>query len=202
MLPETFMKARSSITRAVCLLIAAGLLGSCTAQQKEQISPSNKPSQVEELTRLPPTFPGEELSPSSQPPVPITAAEIEQTVYVPAYSHVYYRSGQEYLLAITLSIRNTSLTDSILVKSVRYYDTKGRLVKQYSKDRLQIPPMATAEFFVQDEDTSGGSGANFIVEWKTKKGVDEPIVEAIMIGTSSGQGISLVSPGRTISKTR
>ena len=194
------MQARSSITRAVCSLIAAGLLGSCTAQQKEQTPPSAKPPQVEELTRLPPTFPGEELPPSSQPPV--TTAGIEQTIYVPAYSHVYYRSGQEYLLAITLSIRNTSLTDSILVKSVRYYDTKGRLVKKYSKNSLQIPPMVTAEFFVQDEDTSGGSGANFIVEWKTKKGVDEPIVEAIMIGTSSGQGISLISTGRVINKSR
>ncbi len=198
MLPETFMTTRDSIIRVLFSSIAAGLLGSCTAQQKEQTPASDKPPQVEELTRLPPTFPGEELSPSPQPAG--TAAEIGQTIYVPAYSHVYYRSGQEYLLAITLSIRNTSLTDSILVKSVRYYDTKGRLVKKYSKNSLQIPPMATAEFFVQDEDTSGGSGANFIVEWKTKKGVDEPIVEAIMIGTSSGQGISLISPGRAINK--
>jgi Protein of unknown function (DUF3124) len=194
MLPETFVKARSSINRAICSLIMAGVLGSCTAQKTEQTSPPDKPTQVEELTRLPPIFPGEDLSPSPQ------TTGTEQTIYVPAYSHVYYRSGQEYLLAITLSIRNTSFTDSILVKSVRYYDTKGRLVKKYSKKSLQIPPMATAEFFVQDEDTSGGSGANFIVEWKTKKGVDEPIVEAIMIGTSSGQGISLVSPGRLIHK--
>jgi hypothetical protein len=191
------MTARGMITRAVYSLIAVGLLGSCTVQT-EKPPASDKPPQVEELTQLPPTFPSEELSPSSQPPE--TATGIEQTIYVPAYSHVYYRSGQEYLLAITLSIRNTSFTDSVLVKSVRYYDTKGRLVKKYSKNSLQIPPMATAEFFVQDEDTSGGSGANFIVEWKTKKGVDEPIVEAIMIGTSSGQGISLISPGRVIKK--
>jgi len=93
----------------------------------------------------------------------------EQTVFVPAYSHVYYRTGQEYLLAITLSLRNTSLTDSNLLTSVRYYDTKGSLVKEYSKKFLQIPPMATAEFFVQDEDTSGGSGANFLVKWKARK---------------------------------
>ena len=124
----------------------------------------------------------------------------EQTVFVPAYSHVYYRTGQEYLLAITLSLRNTSLTDSNLLTSVRYYDTKGSLVKEYSKKFLQIPPMATAEFFVQDEDTSGGSGANFLVKWKATKGVSEPVIEAVMIGTTSGQSISVINLSRVIDK--
>lgn len=191
------MPAGGLIRRAVCLGIAAGFLSSCAERKMQQPALDDEPPpKVEELTRLLPTFPDEEAPLLLQSPL----SAIEKITYVPAYSHVYYRSGQEYLLAITLSIRNTSFTDSVLVKSVRYYNTKGRLVKKYSKESLQIPPMATAEFFVQDEDTSGGSGANFIVEWKTKKGVDEPIVEAIMIGTSSGQGISLISPGRVIKK--
>ena len=76
----------------------------------------------------------------------------EQTVFVPAYSHVYYRTGQEYLLAITLSVRNNSPTDSMLLT---------------------------------DEDTSGGSGANFLVKWKARKGVSELVIETVMIGTTS-----------------
>lgn len=190
------MAARDLIARAVFPCLAAGLLGACALQQTQQPSPPSKPAPLGELTRLPPIFPEEEASPLPKTLKP----EQEQTIFVPAYSHVYYRTGQEYLLAITLSVRNTSLTDSILLTSVRYYDTKGNLVKEYSKKVLQIPPMATAEFFVQDEDTSGGSGANFIVKWKAIKGVSEPVIEAVMIGTTSGQGISLISPGRVIDK--
>ena len=188
------MAARDLIARAVFPLLAAGLLGACANQQTQQLSPPSKPTPVGELIRLPPIFPKEEAS--LLPTTPKTGQE--QTIFVPAYSHVYYRTGQEYLLAITLSVRNTSLTDSIFLTSVRYYDTKGSLVKEYPKKILQIPPMATAEFFVQDEDTSGGSGANFLVKWKATKGVSEPVIEAVMIGTTSGQGISLISPGRVI----
>jgi Protein of unknown function (DUF3124) len=190
------MAARDLIARAVFPWLMAGLLGACANQPTQQPSASSKPAPVKELVRLPPIFPDEEAS--SLPKTSKTGQE--QTVFVPAYSHIYYRTGQEYLLAITLSVRNTSLTDSILLTSVRYYDTKGSLVKEYSKKVLKIPPMATAEFFVQDEDTSGGSGANFLVKWKATKGVSEPVIEAVMIGTTSGQGISLISPGRVINK--
>jgi hypothetical protein len=189
------MATTDLMTRAVVLWLAVGV-GAYADQQTQRPSQSGKPVSVEELVRLPPIFPNEETSPL---PKPLKTGQ-EQTIFVPAYSHVYYRTGQEYLLAITLSVRNTSLTDSILLTSARYYDTKGNLVKEYPKKVLQIPPMATAEFFVQDEDTSGGSGANFIVKWKATKGVSEPIIEAVMIGTTSGQGISLISPGRVISK--
>ena len=41
-----------------------------------------------------------------------------QTVYVPAYSHVYHGAGAPYLLTITLSVRNTSLDSEISVTSV------------------------------------------------------------------------------------
>ncbi len=193
------MAVRELIARTVFSWLMAGVLGACVNQQtpqSAQFSEPSKPASVEELTRLPPMFANEETS----PPLKTFKNGQEQTIFVPAYSHVYYRTGQEYLLAITLSVRNTSLTDSILLTSVRYYDTKGNLVKEYPKKVLQIPPMATAEFFVQDEDTSGGSGANFLVKWKATKNVSEPVIEAVMIGTTSGQGISLISPGRVINE--
>jgi hypothetical protein len=190
------MAARDLIARAIFPWLAAGLLGACADQQTQQLTSPSKAAPAGELTRLPPIFPDEEVSSLPKPP---NKGE-GQTIFVPAYSHVYYRTGQEYLLAITLSVRNTSLTDSILLTSVGYYDTKGNLVKEYPKKSVRIPPMATAEFFVQEEDTSGGSGANFLVKWKATKGVSQPVIEAVMIGTTSGQGISLISPGRVIHK--
>jgi len=126
------------------------------AQQSRSSPQLSKKLQVEPLTQLSPTFPNTRASASPETLENATG----QTIYVPAYSHVYYGDGKEHLLATTLSIRNTSLTDSISVTSVRYYDSKGKLVKKLLKKSLQIPPMATAEFFVKEQDTSGGSGAN------------------------------------------
>lgn len=188
------MIARKILHQTIYLAIATGLLSACTAQQTERSPQPSNPSQVEPLTQLSPTFPNTGASTSPETLEIATG----QTIYVPAYSHVYYGDGKEYLLAITLSIRNTSLTDSISVASVRYYDSKGKLIKEYSKNSLQIPPMATAEFFVEEQDKSGGAGANFIVEWTAQKDVTEPVVEAVMISTTFQQGISFISSGRVI----
>ena len=55
-----------------------------------------------------------------------------QTVYVPIYSHIYHYNSQEQVmnLSATLSIRNTDLTNSIIITSVRYYDSDGKLIRQ------------------------------------------------------------------------
>ncbi|KOP25543.1 hypothetical protein AMR41_14600 [Hapalosiphon sp. MRB220] len=180
----------------ICLALMLGLLSACTVQQSEKSPQSSNTSTVEPLTQLSPI----PISPNTvdlQSPETLGNTS-GQTIYVPAYSHVYYGNGKEYLLATTLSIRNTSLTDTILVTSVSYYDSKGKLVKEYSQKGLQLPPMATTEFFVEEKDTSGGSGANFLVKWTAQKNVTEPVVEAVMISTAFQQGISFISPGRVI----
>jgi len=64
---------------------------------------------------------------------------------------------------------------------------------------LRLAPLATTEFFVPEQDSSGGSGANFIVEWVAeKKQVNTPIIEAVMISTSGQQGISFVRSGQVV----
>ncbi len=123
-----------------------------------------------------------------------------QIVYVPAYSHVYHGEGTPYLLTITLSVRNTSMASEIIVKSVRYFDTKGREVRSYLKKPVRLPSLGTTEVLVKRDDTSGGSGANFLVEWYSETPVTEPIVEAIMIDTKSSQGISFARRGSVISE--
>ncbi|RUR76948.1 hypothetical protein DSM107007_45490 [Nostoc sp. PCC 7120 = FACHB-418] len=122
-----------------------------------------------------------------------------QTIYVPIYSHIYHYNRQEvFNLAATLSIRNTDLSNPIIVTSVRYYDSNGKLVKQYLERPIQLDALASTDFFIDKSDTSGGLGANFIVEWVAATEVSEPIVEAIMIGTDFQQGISFTSPGKVI----
>ncbi|QDT00608.1 DUF3124 domain-containing protein [Adhaeretor mobilis] len=121
-----------------------------------------------------------------------------QTVYVPAYSHVYHEDGKPHLLTITLSVRNTSLEHGIVVTSVRYYDTSGKLTKKHLDKPLRLGPLASTEFLVEREDTSGGSGANFLVQWVADQVVSEPVIEAVMIDTSSQQGISFARSGTVI----
>jgi hypothetical protein len=125
-----------------------------------------------------------------------------QTIYVPVYSHIYHQDQQKeekiFNLAATLSIRNTDLTKPIIITSVRYYDSNGKLVKQYLERPIELGAIASTDFVVNKTDTSGGLGANFIVEWVAQTEVSQPIVEAVMIGTDFQQGISFISPGRVI----
>ncbi|MEQ8838981.1 MAG: DUF3124 domain-containing protein, partial [Lacipirellulaceae bacterium] len=117
-----------------------------------------------------------------------------------AYSHIYHDDGAPYLLTITLSIRNTSLVEEIVVKSVRYFNTQGQEVKSYLKKPLRLPALATAEFLVERNDASGGSGANFLVEWFAKENVTEPIIEAVMIDAKGKQGVSFARVGKPVSE--
>lgn len=120
-------------------------------------------------------------------------------IYVPIYSHIYIRDQSRTInLTATLSIRNTDLQNPIRITSARYYGTNGALVREYVKEPLRLAPMASTDFVVAEEDATGGSGANFIVEWGAGAEVTEPVVEAVMIGTASQQGISFVSTGRVL----
>jgi len=140
--------------------------------------------------------------PQDEKAVSVTKAPTQisrgQVVYVPAYSHIYHGNGIEQLLTITLSVRNTSLKAPIFVRSVRYYDSKGAQVKEYTQGNLRLAPLASTEFLIPQQDDRGGAGANFIVEWVADEQITEPIIEAVMISTSSQQGISFVSAGRVI----
>ena len=122
-----------------------------------------------------------------------------QTVYVPVYSHIYIGvKGLTYDLAISLSIRNIDPVASITVVSVDYHDAKGKLVREHLKNPIHVAPLASADFFVSETDSTGGLGASFIVKWKSAVKVNVPIIEGIMAGTKSGQGISFSSRGKAI----
>ncbi|MGD8963712.1 MAG: DUF3124 domain-containing protein, partial [Desulfobacterales bacterium] len=63
-----------------------------------------------------------------------------------------------------------------------------------------LKAMATTRYILTEGDTTGGSGANFLVKWQSKTKINPPLIEAVMIGTRSGQGISFVSRGQVISE--
>ncbi len=123
-----------------------------------------------------------------------------QTVYVPVYSHIYSGNRERtFDLAVILSIRNTDMTESISLAAVDYYDSQGTLVKHYLESSQVLGPMGSIRYVVKESDTSGGSGANFVVKWKAENTVNPPVIESVMIGTQSQQGISFTSRGQVIS---
>jgi hypothetical protein len=58
--------------------------------------------------------------------------------------------------------------------------------------------MASTRYILPEADTGAGSGANFLVKWQSAAKVNPPLIEGVMIGTRSGQGISFVSRGQVI----
>jgi hypothetical protein len=124
-----------------------------------------------------------------------------QTVYVPIYSHIYSGlKGSPFSLAATLSIRNTDPKHSITLVSIKFYDSAGKLVKEYLDKPAELKAMASTRFILSEGSTTGGSGANFLVKWQSRAKVNPPLIEGVMIGTRSGQGISFVSRGQVINE--
>ena len=122
-----------------------------------------------------------------------------QTIYVPAYSHIYSGNREQpFLLTITLSVRNIDPTHRIKITAIDYYETQGKLLKKYLNRPVLLNPLESARYIVPENDRSGGSGANFIVAWESEQNCNPPIVEAIMIGTQNQQGISFISRGKAI----
>lgn len=127
---------------------------------------------------------------------PAGAAELYkgQTLYVPVYTHIYHGpKAQTFNLTCTLSLRNTDIVRSIQVVAVDYYDSDGKKLRHFVNKPIVIGPLATREYILDVGEQKGGSGANFIVVWRSDEPVNPPIAEAIMIGTQGNQGVSFTS---------
>lgn len=122
-----------------------------------------------------------------------------QLVYVPIYSSLYsqYEGNLLHLTAI-LSIRNISPKSEIIIKSINYFDTNGKLIKKFIDKAFSLGKMSTKDFVIAENDLEGGTGANFIVEWEAKQKVSIPIIEAIMLGNLGSKGFSFSSRGKEI----
>jgi hypothetical protein len=125
--------------------------------------------------------------------VSVSSLRVHQAAYVPVYSHIYYDGGRPYLLEVTLSIRNVDPKHPVYLGAVEYYDTDGKLSKKQVGRLIKLEPLQTIEFLVERHDVTGGSGANFIVEWHAAtKDTHAPLIEAVMVGRSGTNAISFV----------
>ena len=195
-------KVRSSI----CLVIAILLITGCQSLNVNGQNTAQKPpsTPIESCPQYSPNLnEGVTLvSPESLNPSQIVRG---QTVYVPFYSQIYEPQGfgQKLDLRGTLSISNTSETDEIRITRVQYFNSSGKLVKKCLEGKHSVlSPLATTEFGITRQDESGGSGANFIVEWVSEKPVSDPVIEAIMITTSGTHSYNFTSYGRVLKELK
>lgn len=125
--------------------------------------------------------------------------KLGQTIYAPIYSEIYFMNDQsKILLGATLSIHNVDPDSTIVVTKVDYYDSRGKLLKKYLNKPGLLSPLQTKDFVVDLMEKEGGTGANFLIEWRSAHQVTEPLVEAIMISASSSRGVSFVSRGKVV----
>ena len=64
-----------------------------------------------------------------------------QSVYIPIYSHIYHGDTEKpFELTVTLSIRNTDTKQEITLILADYFDSNGKLLKNYvDKPFVSIP---------------------------------------------------------------
>ena len=133
---------------------------------------------------------------------PLTSTTIRslqgQQVYVPVYKNLYLSEKGHVPLTTVLSIRNTSLTESIIIAKVDYYDTNGKLLKSFLNGPFSLSKMASKDFVISSDDLTGGTGANFVVKWDSEKKISTPIIEALMYGTNGTHSYSFTSRGQEI----
>ncbi len=118
-----------------------------------------------------------------------------QTLYLPIYSHMLYgnlgKSGKAsfVLLSALVSIRNTDVKRPIRILSAKYFDTNGKQLGERVPTPVVVPPLGTLELFVELNDASGGSGANFIIKWEAEQPLNPPLVESLHANMDGGKAV-------------
>ncbi len=157
------------------------------------------------LTCLPCACKEDEPAPELAGPRNLVPAEDEahlpttHTSYVSVYSSLAVAErARPFDMVVTLSLRNVSSHEQVVVSSVDYYDSDGKRVRSYLDRPHTLGPLQTAEFVIEGSDRSGGSGANFLVKWRSTSTRPDLLVEAVHHGRDGGVGLAFTTEGRLV----
>jgi len=124
-----------------------------------------------------------------------------QVWYVPIYSNIPCDGDRMSDLSAFIAIHNTDLTYPIRVTKVLYFDNDGKLVKDFTPQKLVLAPLAATNYHIPRKDQSG-TGANFLIEWISDSPVLEPLIESVMIDCQTHKGLSFSSKGKVIREVK
>lgn len=115
--------------------------------------------------------------------------------YIPVYSHVYSKYDKPIPLVVMLSLRNADMKKVVNIHKILYYNTEGKLIREYFQDGVTLNPMETKEILIKKKDVEGGSGANFVVLFTMDDNSIPPLFESFMSGGKEDRGFSFSSRG-------
>lgn len=127
-----------------------------------------------------------------------------QTLYLPIFTFIWHgnmnKQGypEKAPASALVSIRNVDPTHSVRVLSARYYDTAGRLLKEYLTAPRTIGPLGTYELYVEKREMAGGSGANFLIEWQADSPVNPLLVEAVHADIQGHRTFAFITTARPV----
>ncbi len=126
--------------------------------------------------------------------LPESDSLVHGSSYLPVYSEIFQQSdAKTYNLTITVSLRNVSLRDSIYLLTVDHYNSSGDIIKSYLENPVYVKPLETIDVVIEEMETEGGTGGNFIFDWAVVDERNPPLIESVMISTLGAQGISFTS---------
>ena len=129
-----------------------------------------------------------------------------QSLYLPIYSHMLYgnlgkkNTASHVLLSALVSIRNTDPKRPLRVLSAKYFDTHGKLLSERVAAPVVLPPLGTLELFVELNDASGGSGANFVIKWEADQPINPPLVESLHANMDGGKAVIFMTQAVPLSE--
>jgi len=119
--------------------------------------------------------------------------------YLSVYSQIYsFSEHKTHDLTVTASIRNINTRDTIYITKAEYFDTNAVSQHTYFEKPIYLAPLETVEIVIDEFDKEGGTGANFVFDWKIKPNSTEPFFEGVMISTYGTQGLSFTTEGKRI----
>jgi len=126
-------------------------------------------------------------------------AEYDGSTFLSIYSQIFTRDERAiYDLTATVSIHNPNAQDSVYLERAEYYNTQGNSVRTYFTKPVFILPRETVQIIIPVLDNAGGTGANFIFDWRRKSSLYDPIFEAVMVSSQGAHGISFVTEGNRL----
>jgi hypothetical protein len=167
------------------ILLAASLLTGCSRQNKKGIEEPEGPVANTHFKAV-----------STENTNFVTGGQI----FVPGYALV--RGPGTVNLTTTLTIHNSDFKIPIIVTSVRCYDHTGKMIRDFIEESHSLEAMGSAEFILRPADSGANSAVNLIVDWKAEQLVNEPVVEAVMVGNLGTHGFAFVNSGRVINQSK
>jgi hypothetical protein len=120
------------------------------------------------------------------------------TIYVPVYKSFYQSYGSTrdaYGLTSTACLHNTDPKRAIVVNTIDYYTSDGKLLNKLIDEPITIKPWTSREITLQYSTQPEDFGANLIVRWKSDQPVNPPLVEVLMVGQVLNRGVSFLTRG-------